>query len=586
MPATKYPLGDVLELASIERARWASLFSGLRASGVPLNLDDDVEKLTLLQQLRAKRDKQINALGTLIEERTSAREDFEKRSGVFTALSSPTDDEKTTHTEARSAFTVAEEAFGVDFAEREAEIKHLDQRIAEQEILEQRRQAAATASTADARVTSEPLTYRKDIGRTTSYFRDLASVHRPGEIGDPEAARERLARHAQEMEVEVPNRAAERERRAKALIDEAERAATGGLPGIEQRGLDGSAFEKRVNPNRTDGQGGFAIPPLWLIDDYITLQRAGRVASNLTRQVPLPEGTDSINIPRLATGTAVAAQMDGGAVASQDFTDDSIEAKVKTIAGQQDVAIQLLDQSPGEIVDLVIMGDLMADYNRQVDRDVVYGAGGSAKIKGIWPATNWGATTVTSAAAGATGVGFFQTQGAMLSKLATSRFSTDGVHFLMPPRRWFWYATALDGASGTSGKPLVGADGFGPFETEGLHAGTPAEGLVGRSKIGPFNYYASANVPTTASAAGVVPDPSITAGAFDQVLAAKWDDLWLFEGAMRTRVLDQVLSGSLQIRFQAWNYVAFLQRYASSVVIAQGAGLPAPTGAIDTAMTF
>jgi hypothetical protein len=388
------------------------------------------------------------------------------------------------------------------------------------------------------------------------------------------------------MDVEVPKRSAERERRASALVDEAERAATAGIPGIEQRGLDGSPFEKRVNPNRTDGQGGFAVPPLWLVDDLIPIQRAGRVASNLTRQVPLPEGTDNINIPRLATGTAVGAQLDGSAVQSQDYTDDSIKADVKTIAGQQDVAIQLLDQSPGEILDLAIMSDLLADYNRQLDRDVTYGAGGAAKIKGIWPSTNWGATVLTSAAAGATGPGFFQTQGAMLSRLATTRFSLDGVHFLLPPRRWFWYATALDGPSGTSGRPLIGSSAFAPYEVEGLHDGTPAEGRMGRSKLGPFSYYASANVPTTATAAATTPDPSIAAGAFDQVLAAKWDDLWLFEGAMRTRVLDQVLSGTLQIRFQAYNYAAFLQRYASSVVIAQGAGLPAPVGSIDTAMAF
>lgn len=577
MPATNHQLGDILDLATIERARWASLFSGLRASGVPLNLEETVEELTLLQQLRAKRSDDINALATLIEARSTDRTAFEARSAEASE-NKPTDEE-------RSAFQAAEEAFEKDFTKREADIKHLDQRIAEQEVLEERRKAAAQASTADVSVTSEPLTYRKDIGTKVSYFRDLACRHRP-EIGDSAAAEQRLQRHAQEMDVEVPKREAERARRAAALADQAERDATSGLPGIEQRGLDGSPFEKRVNPNRTDGQGGFAVPPLWLVDEFIPLQRAGRVASNLVRQLPLPEGTDSINIPRLATGTAVGAQLDGGAVQSQDYTDDSIQANVKTIAGQQDVAIQLLDQSPGEIVDLVVMGDLMADYNRQIDRDVVYGAGGAAKIKGMWPSSNWGATVLTSAAAGATGTGFFQTQGAMLSRLATSRFSLDGVHFLFPPRRWFWYATALDGPSGTSGRPLIGSSAFAPYEVEGLHDGTPAEGRMGRSKLGPFNYYASANVPTTASATGTVPDPSLTGGAFDQALAAKWDDLWLFEGAMRTRVLDQVLSGTLQIRFQVYNYAAFLQRYASSVVIAQGAGLPAPVGSIDTAMAY
>jgi len=385
----------------------------------------------------------------------------------------------------------------------------------------------------------------------------------------------------------MPKREQERERRAQAMIDRAERDFTSTMPGVEMRGLEPSVFEKRVNPNTTDGQGGFAIPPLWWIDEYIPLQRAGRVASDLVRKVPLPEGTNQINIPKLATGTAVGPQTDNSPVLSVDLTDTSISANVKTIAGQEDVAIQLLEQSPGGIMDRVIMEDLMADYNRAIDRDTVFGGGDAAnKVKGIWPAANWGATTLTSAAAGATGIGFFQTQGAMLSRLATTRFSLENVHFLMPPRRWFWYATALDGSGGTVGKPLVGANGFGPFDAEAIHDGTPAEGRMGRSKLGPFNYYASANVPTTATAAATVATANITDGSFDQVLAAKWDDIWLFEGALRTRVLPEVLSGTLQIRFQVYNYVALLVRYGSSIVIAQGAGLPAPVGAVDTAMAF
>ena len=62
---------------------------------------------------------------------------------------------------------------------------------------------------------------------------------------------------------------------------------------------------------------------------------------------PLPAGTDSINIPRLLTGTATGVQTaDNAPVAEQDLTDAFINAPVHTIAGQQDLAIQLIDQSP------------------------------------------------------------------------------------------------------------------------------------------------------------------------------------------------------------------------------------------------
>jgi HK97 family phage major capsid protein len=537
---------------------------------------DTVEQLTLLDKLRRKRDDNLNALGALIDKRTEERSTFEQRK----------DDDKPTD-EQRSTFAAAEEAFGEEFARQDAEIKTLDKRIAEQEILEQRRQTAARASGTSVGITSEPLTYRKDNSHQVSYFRDLATATVRGiEIADPAQADERLRRHASEMAVEMPKREATRERRATEAVDRAERDFTRTMP-VETRGLDSSVFERRVNPNTTDGQGGYSVPPLWVIDEYIMLQRAGRVASNLVRSMPLPEGTNQINIPKLNTGTAVGPQAENSAVLSQDLTDTSISCAVRTIAGQEDVSIQLLEQSPGGIMDRVIMEDLLADYNRLVDRDCVYGGGDAAnKIKGIWPAANWSGATITSATAGNTGPGFFQTQGAMLSSIATNRFSTENVHFLMPPRRWFWWATQLDGTSGAIGKPLIGSAGYGPFDAEAMHHGTPPEGMVGSSKMGPFNYYISANCPTTAAAASTTVTANVVDGAFDQILACKWDDIWLFEGALRTRVLPEVLSGTLQIRFQIYAYVSQIVRYGSSIVVAQGAGLPQPKGLIDTAMAF
>lgn len=53
----------------------------------------------------------------------------------------------------------------------------------------------------------------------------------------------------------------------------------------------------------------------------------------------LPPRTDSINLPKVATGTATAIQTaDADAVQSTDMTDTFISAPVCTIAGQQDTA--------------------------------------------------------------------------------------------------------------------------------------------------------------------------------------------------------------------------------------------------------
>jgi len=529
---------------------------------------------TLLEELREKRSTLLTSIGTAIEARQAERTTFEARTDA-------TDED-------RSAFAVAETAFNDAHTARKAELVALDQRIDEAELQERRRADAAAASRSDVSVTSEPMTYRADNQRETSYFRDLAATV-PGfasRMKDPTAAIERLQRHAAELNVELPKRAAAREARALAQADAAEREFRGSfLPGAGVRagGLASNPFEKRVNPNRTDGQGGYFVPPAYLIDQYISAVRAGRTAANLCRQLDLPDGTDTIKIPKVSTTTATGVQTaDGAAITSQDFTDTEVSAGVKTIAGQEDVALQLVEQAPGQIIDQVIFEDLTMDYNMQVDRQVLLGSNANGQVQGILPDTSWTANKVTWTTSAALGPMFNMALGAAASKASYARYSLENLHFLMHPRRWFWFGTSLDGASGTAGRPVVSADGFGPFNASAVYpgGGVPNEGLAGRVPFGP-NAYIDGNVPIVATAAGAV-----TGGTSDLALAAKWDDLWLFEGGLRTRVLSEVLSGTLQIRFQLYNYVAFLVRYGASISVIVGTGMAAPTAAGDTSITF
>jgi len=529
---------------------------------------------TLLEQLTEQRKAKLDELGSLIENRNKERDEFEAREA--------SSDDKPSE-EDRSAFDKAEEAYEADKAARKADIEKLDRRIDDEELQERRREEAAKASRRSVSVTSEPLTYRKDNGKEVSYYLDLAAEMVPGlasQMSDPAGARERLQRHAKEMEVELPKRAQAREQRAQAQIDDAEHEFRSSV-GIRRRGLDESPFERRVNPNRTDGQGGFFVPPIWLIDDYIPALRAGRVAAGLCRNLDLPQGTDSINIPKVSTGTATGVQTaDNQAVTSTDLTDTSVSAGVKTIAGQQDVAIQLIEQSPGQIIDQVITEDLMADYNQRVDVQTLLGTGSSGQLTGILPVANWSANTVTWTTASPLGIQYNRALAAAASKTSYSRYNLTNLNFLMHPRRWFWFASEVDGASGTSGRPLVNGENVA-LNTSALEADpAPFEGYVGHVPFGP-NAYIDGNLPIVATAAG-----AITAGTNDLALAAKWDDLWLFEGSVRTRVLPEVLSGTLQVRFQLYNYVAFLVRYGSSITVIQGTGMAAPTAPGDTSITF
>lgn len=319
-------------------------------------------------------------------------------------------------------------------------------------------------------------------------------------------------------------------------------------------------------------------PPLWLIDDYIPYLRPGRPTADLCRQLPLPPGTDSINIPRLTTPTLTAIQTaDAAPVASRDIADTFQQANVKTIAGQEDIPIQMIEQSPGQILDRVIMTDLMADYNQKVDIQVIQGNGSGAplsggQVVGIYPSTNWSSTSLTWTNTTPYPNEFFQVLGAVASKTAYARFNLQDFAYVMHPRRWFWGATAYDGASGLSGRNLVSSgDGTFPNFNVAAHEDnpTPYEGLAGQVPFGP-RVYIDANIPVTDNGSGAL------SGTYDIVVGAIWDDLWLFEGDLRTRVLSEVLSGTLELRFQVYGYLAFLQRYGVSVALAGGSGFAAP----------
>lgn len=420
----------------------------------------------------------------------------------------------------------------------------LDARIADLEAEEARKAAAGDAATRvpTVRVKSEPLTYQR--GSEHSYFLDLARATTGR--GDVAGAQARLARHTQEMDVEMTRR-------------EEKRAATAEN---ELRALgEGSSFERRTNPNRTDGQGGYFVPPLWLVDEFIPLLRAGRVFANSVRQMELPSGTDSINIPKVSTGTSTAAQTaDGGGVSSTDATDTSVSAGVKTIAGQQDIALQLLEQSPIGFDDQVIFPDLIADYNRNVDKQALNGSNASGQVKGIIGLAPSG-NAVTYTDASPTGPELYLPLAQVVSNVSTNRLAPPTA-FFMHPRRWYWLASQLDSAN----RPLVVPAQNGPFNAAALQTGVAAEGPVGYVLGLPI--LLDPNITTTAGG-----------GTEDRIYAVRTPDVYLWEGALRSRTLMEVLSGTLQVRLQVYNYVAFMaDRYVQSIGEISGTGLAAPSG--------
>lgn len=406
-------------------------------------------------------------------------------------------------------------------AEIDEETVELRARITEMESVvaadqEARAEAAhlgeADATEARISVKSNEMTYRQ--GGEHSYFKDLALSAAPGRF-DGEA-RARLVRHAEEV-----------------------------------------AVETRTNMSRTDGQGGEFTPPLWLLNQYVSLARAGRVSADLSSKYELPAGTDSINLPKISTGSAVAAQTDNSAATNVDMTTATVTAPVNTYAGQQLFALSLLEQSPINF-DQVVFADLIAAHAQAIGSAVVGGAGTSGAHTGIL--TNTGTNTITYTATTPTGAGVYAAIAQGISNVAKNRFlPPDAV--VMNPSRWYWLVAQVD----SNGRPLVVPTAAGPWNAAGVQDEVRAEGMVGT--IAGVPVYLDPNIGSTYSTNQ------------DRVIVARFSDLALFEGPLRSRVLFETDANTLQVRLQVYSYSAFTSyRRSNAISVCSGTGFAAPSG--------
>jgi HK97 family phage major capsid protein len=478
---------------------------------------------------------------------------------------------------------------GKDLAEIDGQLKRMrDQRDREVRAAAARAGDPApvdgSATPSGVQVTSEPMVYGQHSGH--SYFLDQARVHfRKGDSdGGWAEAQQRQERHQAELRVEMPKRVEKRRKEADARIESALSGEGYGTSPREQRrarlerrtyerflAAGGKVYEQRII-SRTDGQGGYEVPPLWLVDEYIEYLRAGRTLADLWHNFPLPSGTDSINIPRFVTGTATGTQPgDGAPVPGRDAADNFVQARVMTVAGQEDAAMQLLDQSPLNY-DEIIFADLAADYNMQVSAQLMLGSG-FPQLNGLFPTGVLGASvgaSTTGFVTQATGTTTAQWTGTasfytgiaqLISQIARNRFLTPTA-IITNPAVWYALTSAID----SQNRPLVVPEQNGPFNAVEVNGGAQAEGLVGRVQSLPW--YVDPNIPltfggTVAPYIGAISNghtaPVPGSGGnplFTPAIVGRFADLFFWEGDMRTRVLSEVLSGSLAVRFQLYAYCA------------------------------
>lgn len=309
-------------------------------------------------------------------------------------------------------------------------------------------------------------------------------------------------------------------------------------------------------------KGGYAVPPAWMMDQFIELARPGRAFANLVQNQPLPGGTDSINIPKIASGTTTGVQYpDNSAVAGIDLQDTFINAPVRTIAGQQGVAIQLLDQSPIAFDD-VIFRDLAADYSSRVDKQVIEADGSGGNVKGVLATPGIDTIAVRGTGAGSAVVvgDVYRSIADAVQRIHSKRFQPPEV-VVMHPRRWGWLLASLD----NSDRPLFLPAANNGMNVQGVLTAVASQQVVGQMHGLPV--VTDPNVPTTLGAAPNNDE--------DIIIVTRASDLILWESGIRARVLPEIKADTLTVLLQIYGYLAFTaERYPQSTAVIAGLRQP------------
>lgn len=382
---------------------------------------------------------------------------------------------------------------------------------------------ARTADEAEKRgkgLIREPLVYGRNEQR--SYFADMASA----QITKDTAAGERLDHHRRQMAA---------------------------LP-TETRVHPNAEVEYRLNPTTETGKGLEFAPPLWLNELFATAPRAGEIIQRLVRErgneFLMPKGAASINLPRITKGTVVNDVTSGAVVDNQDVETATVKAQALIYSGQSDWSLQSLEQSPkGAHLDWAMFKDMAESLDAELEMDLVAGRGeafnealGLLNITGINGVTWTEATPKVEKA--------FPPLAEAMAKV--------GVNRDMPPDAWLltssrlaWLAMSEESPQ----RPLILTDNVGDD--------WPLASMAG------VGIYLDEAITRKWSQA----NKTSGGGTEEPMFSVRSNDFLLWHSAPTTAVYEEVLSGTLQVRFMLYRTTAsMLHRYPSGISAVTGTG--------------
>jgi hypothetical protein len=308
------------------------------------------------------------------------------------------------------------------------------------------------------------------------------------------------------------------------------------------RQFDRYELDRRAQRDLTSS--GFipaAGSPMFIAEMFATAARARAGLAAALPQQPLPQQGDHIELPRLATGAAVAvAASENSPVQETDPTSSLASSNKALISGQVDVSRLLLQFSrPG--IDEVLSADLGADNGQKLDAQLISGTNANGQTQGMAGLSGISAVTFTSGTptASATISKIWQAWQAIVDAGGGPPQPGDGYLVVVAPRR----AAALGADAGqTSATPVLPS-------------------LPGRLVVSPGirqNLGAGTNE--------------------DEVFVIARDEVFIGLSRPAFAVYEQVASSTLTVRLQARQYVAAMfARQPKAIARISGTGLVAPT---------
>jgi hypothetical protein len=270
--------------------------------------------------------------------------------------------------------------------------------------------------------------------------------------------------------------------------------------------------------------------PTHVASAFTAAARAASVLGDLLPSGSLPESGNTVSVPRFDTSAAVAAvTSEGGSAPDGSPTGPAVTADVGMIVGKVDISQQVSDLTDPAFLDVALAAELGNAYGERLDVELLNGAGGAQRIRGLLQLTGTTALTVTTPV---TPAGVF----AQIARLAGDVSVAGGRPIdavLLHPRRMAWLSETIT-------NPPVSLPGvtFHQVPAVPITLGAETEDAIVGLNL---------------------------AGA-----------LVLLRSEPRFRAMADVLSGTLQIRAEISGYAALAVRQPKLVGKLTGAALIAP----------